>query len=67
MTVVVVLHDINLAARYCDRIIALNRGTVTAEGEPDAIMIAEKLREIFGVGMGVFPHPVRNEPVSYLL
>jgi iron complex transport system ATP-binding protein len=67
LTVVIVLHDVNLAARYCDRIIALNRGTITAEGEPNAIMIADKLRDIFGVGMGIFPHPVRNEPVSYLL
>ncbi len=67
LTVVVVLHDVNLAARYCDRIIALNRGCIVAEGTPATIMTAERLQEIFSVGMGVFPHPYRQEPVSYLL
>jgi iron complex transport system ATP-binding protein len=67
LTVVIVLHDINLAARYCDEIIALNRGKITARGTPAEIMQTEMLQTIFGVGMGVFPHPVRNEPVSYLL
>ena len=67
LTVVVVLHDINLASRYCDEIIALNRGRITAKGAPEAIMQADMLQTIFGVGMGVFMHPARNEPVSYLL
>ncbi|MGG7579092.1 ABC transporter ATP-binding protein [Rhizobium sp. Nf11,1] len=67
LTVVIVLHDINLAARYCDAIVALNRGRITAEGTPAEIMQTDTLHSIFGVGMGVFAHPVRNEPVSYLL
>jgi iron complex transport system ATP-binding protein len=67
LTVVVVLHDVNLAARYCDRIIALNHGSVSCEGDPGTIMTAERLRKIFGVQMGVFTHPLRHEPVSYLL
>jgi iron complex transport system ATP-binding protein len=67
LTVIVVLHDVNLAARYCDRIIALNRGTIIAEGNPAAIMTAERLQQIFNVEMGVFSHPYRQEPVSYLL
>lgn len=67
LTVVVVLHDINLASRYCDEIIALNRGRITAKGAPETIMQADMLQTIFGVGMGVFMHPARNEPVSYLL
>ncbi|MGG7535755.1 ABC transporter ATP-binding protein [Rhizobium sp. 12,4] len=67
LTVVIVLHDINLAARYCDAIVALSRGRITAEGTPAEIMQADTLHWIFGVGMDVFPHPVRREPVSYLL
>ncbi|PKA43731.1 ATP-binding cassette domain-containing protein (plasmid) [Rhizobium sullae] len=67
LSVVIVLHDINLAARYCDEIIALNRGRITAQGTPAEIMHADLLHAIFGVGMGVFSHPARGEPVSYLL
>lgn len=67
LTVVIVLHDINLASRYCDEIIALNLGRIIARGTPASIMQAEMLETIFGIGMGVFSHPARNEPVSYLL
>ena len=67
LTVIVVLHDINLAARYCDRITALNGGRILMSGPPAEIMRQEPLRQIFGVEMGVFEHPQHRQPVSYLL
>jgi len=67
LTVIVVLHDINLAARYCDTITALNRGQVLMSGTPADIMKQDALRQIFGVEMGVFQHPQHDQPVSYLL
>lgn len=67
LTVVVVLHDINLAARYCDRMVALGHGRIVASGRPSDIVRTDMLQSIFGIEMGVFTHPVRQEPVSYLL
>ncbi|TXI09931.1 MAG: ATP-binding cassette domain-containing protein [Rhizobium sp.] len=67
LTVIIVLHDVNLAARYCDRIVALGNGRIVAQGDPATIMTAEQLQRIFSVGMGVFSHPQRREPISYLL
>ncbi len=67
LTIVVVLHDINLAARYCDEIVALDGGAILARGTPRDIVRADVLKSVFGVEMGVFPHPVSHEPVSYLL
>lgn len=67
LTIVVVLHDVNLASRYCDEMIALNSGQISARGTPASIMQSEVLKSVFGVDMGVFPHPVSHEPVSYLL
>lgn len=67
LTVIVVLHDINLAARYCDTITALNSGHVLMSGTPADIMQQDSLRRIFGVEMGVFNHPHHHQPVSYLL
>lgn len=67
LTVIVVLHDINLAARYCDRMVALGNGRIIARGTPSDIVRADMLQTIFGIDMGVFTHPVRQEPVSYLL
>jgi iron complex transport system ATP-binding protein len=67
LTIVVVLHDINLASRYCDEIVALDGGVISARGTPKDIVRADVLKSVFGVEMGVFPHPVSHEPVSYLL
>ncbi|MFN7024473.1 MAG: ABC transporter ATP-binding protein [Pseudorhizobium sp.] len=67
LTVILVLHDINLGARYCDTITALNGGRVLMSGTPEEIMQEEALARIFGVGMGVFRHPHHRQPVSYLL
>ncbi len=54
--VVLVLHDINMAARFCDTIIALRDGTVIAQGPPDAIMQGAVLTSIFGLPMRVMPN-----------
>jgi iron complex transport system ATP-binding protein len=67
LTIVAVLHDINLASRYCDEIVALDGGKVAARGAPRDIVRADVLKSIYGVEMGIFRHPVSLEPVSYLL
>ncbi len=67
MAVVVILHDINLAARYCDEIVALRDGCVVRRGPAAELMQPQVLDDIYGVRMGIFTHPVSGEPVSYLL
>lgn len=67
MAVVVILHDINLAARYCDDIIALRDGRMIVRGPAAELMRPEVLDGIYGVKMGIFAHPVNGWPVSYLL
>lgn len=67
LTVLVVLHDINLAARYCDTIMALNAGRMLMTGSAKEIMRADALKRIFGVDMGVFEHPQHKQLISYLL
>lgn len=51
--IIIVLHDINLAARYCDRLVALHSGKVLAEGAPDEMMNPATLKDIYGVEMQV--------------
>jgi iron complex transport system ATP-binding protein len=48
-TVVAVLHDLNLASAYCDRIYAMESGRVVASGDPAAVLTPVLLREVFGV------------------
>jgi iron complex transport system ATP-binding protein len=47
--VVAVLHDLGLAARHADRMIALSAGRLVADGVPDAVLGAPLLRDVFGV------------------
>jgi len=49
MSIVLVLHDLNLAARYADRLFALRAGKIIASGAPDAVLTEETLRRVFDV------------------
>lgn len=62
--VVVVLHDVNLAARFCDEILALQGGRLLARGRPPDLMTPNRLEEIYGVAMDVVPHPTNDYPVA---
>ena len=62
-SVLVILHDLNLAARYADRILLLHRGTMAALGEPWSVLQAERIAEVFGVRVQVEPHPQQDCPL----
>ncbi|MCI0592376.1 iron complex transport system ATP-binding protein [Chromohalobacter marismortui] len=55
--VIIVLHDINMASRYCDHLLALHSGRVLAGGPPEAMMNDATLESIYGLPMRVMPHP----------
>lgn len=64
--VIVVLHDVNMAARYCDEILALGAGRLIARGLPADILRQDVLADIYGLRMGIMPHPVTGAPISYV-
>lgn len=49
LTVVTVLHDLNLAAQYCSRLIVLEKGCVAADGEPSKVITKELIKRVFEV------------------
>lgn len=63
---VIVLHDINMAARLCDEILALRNGMLIAKGPPEAIMTSDVLAGIYGIAMGILPHPATGQPIGYV-
>ncbi len=67
LTVVVALHDLNLAAQYCDRMVMLNGGRVYAEGTPPEILTAPNIKEVFGAKVHVYPHPINNLPTTLII
>ncbi|MFF2022893.1 ABC transporter ATP-binding protein [Streptomyces sp. NPDC058171] len=62
-TVVVVLHDLNQAARYADHLVAMKAGRVVAEGAPAEVVTEELVREVFGLDCTVVPDPVTGSPL----
>jgi iron complex transport system ATP-binding protein len=46
---IVAMHDLDLAARYADRLVLMDRGAIVAEGEPKAMLGSERLSEVFGI------------------
>ena len=59
-TVVMVLHDLNLAARYADRLVAMRDGRIVAQGPPREVLSEELLREVFGLRARVVQDPVSD-------
>ncbi|WP_158886704.1 ABC transporter ATP-binding protein [Amycolatopsis anabasis] len=62
-TVVMVLHDLNLAARYADTLIAMRAGKIVARGEPAEVLTEPLLDEVFGLEAKVLPDPVAGTPL----
>jgi iron complex transport system ATP-binding protein len=62
-TVVMVLHDLNMAARYADHVVALVAGRVHATGEPSAVLTEETVRAVFGLDSRVIPDPTSGKPL----
>lgn len=64
-TIVMVLHDINEAARVSDRIVAMRDGRIIGDGAPSEILTPELLTRLFGVTCDVLPHPAPTRCPSY--
>lgn len=62
--VIIVLHDINMAARYCDRLLALHSGKLLADASPEQLMDNEMLHAIYGIDMHIVPHPTAHHRVA---
>jgi iron complex transport system ATP-binding protein len=63
ITVVMVLHDINHAAKYSDCIIILKKGNIFAMGQPQAVLTAHTLREVFSVEADIWLDAEHGKPV----
>ena len=62
-TVVVVLHDLNLAARYAQRLVAMKDGVLVAAGSPAEVLTERLLAEVFELEARVVPDPVTGTPM----
>ena len=63
ITLVMVLHDLNLAARYSDRLVMISGGAVAASGAPAEVLTEQRVREVFGLDSRIIIDPVSGTPL----
>lgn len=61
--VVVVLHDLNLAARYAHRVAMFSRGRLVADGSPSQVLTVDRIGEVYGQKVRVLAHPTTASPL----
>ena len=62
-TIAMVLHDLNMAARYADRLVAVHDGGVFARGLPEDVLTEETVQRVFGLTSRVIEDPVSGKPL----
>ena len=62
-TIVLVLHDLNLACRYADHLVAMKEGAIVAEGTPEEVITAASVAEVFSLACEVIPDPLTGTPL----
>lgn len=62
LTVIAIIHDLNLAAQFCDRIMVLNNGEKVSIGKPEEIITEEMLAKIFNLEALIQANPVNQRP-----
>jgi iron complex transport system ATP-binding protein len=66
LTVMAAVHDLNLAAQYCDRVILIHEGKIHAEGTPQEVITENNMRQVYGAENCVFTHPANGLPTVLL-
>ncbi|MFC1911666.1 ABC transporter ATP-binding protein, partial [Chloroflexota bacterium] len=66
LTVLAAIHDLNLAAQYCDRLILINNGQIHAEGTPKEVITSDNIKDVYGTESCVYVHPVNGLPTVLL-
>ncbi|QOH55909.1 ABC transporter ATP-binding protein [Rhodococcus rhodochrous] len=62
-TIVMVLHDLNLAARYADHLVAMADGSIYASGDPSDVLTGKTVKAVFGLDSRVISDPVSGKPL----
>lgn len=62
-TIVMVLHDLNLAARYADYLVAMVNGTIHTEGSPETVLTQETVKRVYGLESRIVVDPTSDRPM----
>lgn len=62
ITVIGVLHDLNLASYFCDTIVLMKKGKIVAVGSPQEVLTRELIKDVFSIKMMISSHPLTGKP-----
>ena len=65
-TAIAAIHDLNIAARYCSRLVLLKEGRIIADGEPEEVITTENLSEAYGVNALVYKNRITGQLDFYI-
>ena len=64
---IVALHDLNIAAHYCDRLVLMDQGRIVAEGKPAQVLTPTTIQAVYGVAAEIDTHPATGRPrISFI-
>ena len=66
ITVLAAIHDLNLAAQYCDHLLLINDRHIHAEGTPSEVITDQNIKEVYGADNCVYTHPINGLPTVLL-
>ncbi|MGR5062240.1 heme ABC transporter ATP-binding protein [Photobacterium sp. DNB22_13_2] len=61
--VIIVIHDLNLAAQYADRLVIINHGKIQADGTPEQALTADIIKSVYGWPVCITQHPIDGYPI----
>ena len=67
LRVIAVLHDLNLAALYADRLLVLHEGRLVADGNPVEVLTMEMIEQVYGCRAAIVAHPLSDGPQVLLM
>lgn len=62
-TLIVVMHELNIAAAFCDHLVMMREGTIMASGTPNEVMTPKRLQQVFGLDAQIIPDPETGRPI----
>jgi len=67
LTIVLVMHDLNLASEYCSRLILLDKGEIFKEGDPDSVLTYQNIEKVYKTTVVVNKNPLSSRPYVVLV
>ena len=67
LTVLIVIHDLNLDGEYCDQLMMLNKGQIHVQGKPEDVLVYNHIEQVYGTVVVTKTNPVSGKPVIFLV